>query len=102
MLGGVRMNNILEIVAFLFYLALVVAIGVYFFVKGRKIQGGDKEYFLGPSPMRFIRKSIPFSFRYPAVSTASSGCFMSIILAAQRMDGTPADCLFRKNSSSTS
>lgn len=51
MIGGVRMNNILEIVAFLFYLALVVAIGFYFFAKGRKIQGGDKEYFLGGREM---------------------------------------------------
>lgn len=36
-----------EIVAFGLYLVLVMAVGVVFFLKGRKKEGGDKEYFLG-------------------------------------------------------
>lgn len=44
-------NGFLEVVAFLVYLAIVLAVGVYFFVKGRKLQGGDKEYFLGGRQM---------------------------------------------------
>lgn len=40
-------ENFLEVVAFVCYLGIVIGVGVYFFVKGRKLQGGDKEYFLG-------------------------------------------------------
>ena len=40
-------QNFLEMVAFLVYLLLVLAVGVYFFLQGKKVQGGDKEYFLG-------------------------------------------------------
>lgn len=40
-------NTIEEAIAFMFYLALVLAVGIFFFVKSRKTQGGDKEYFLG-------------------------------------------------------
>lgn len=39
--------SFLEAAAFLVYLLVVLGIGVYFFIKGRKMQGGDKEYFLG-------------------------------------------------------
>ncbi|MCM1568726.1 MAG: sodium/proline symporter [Roseburia sp.] len=44
-------NNILEVAAFIIYLALVLTVGIYFFVKGRSRQGGDKEYFLGGRQM---------------------------------------------------
>lgn len=44
-------NNILEVVAFVVYLILVLSVGIYFFVKGKKLQGGDKEYFLGGRQM---------------------------------------------------
>ncbi len=40
-------NRIEEAIAFIFYLALVLAVGIFFFAKSRKSQGGDKEYFLG-------------------------------------------------------
>lgn len=40
-------NRIEEAIAFIFYLVLVLAVGIFFFVKSRKSQGGDKEYFLG-------------------------------------------------------
>lgn len=40
-----------ETIAFIVYLALVLAVGVYFFVKGRKSDGGDKDYFLGGRQM---------------------------------------------------
>lgn len=36
-----------EVIAFVCYLVLVLAVGVYFFWKGRNKQGGDKDYFLG-------------------------------------------------------
>lgn len=36
-----------EAIAFSIYLVIVLAIGVFFFVKGRKEKGGDKAYFLG-------------------------------------------------------
>ena len=36
-----------EIIAFGLYLVVVLAVGVVFFVKGQKKQGGDKDYFLG-------------------------------------------------------
>ena len=36
-----------EMLAFALYLILVLAVGVVFFVKGQKKQGGDKDYFLG-------------------------------------------------------
>lgn len=39
--------NYAELVAFIVYLLLVLAVGVFFFVKGRKADGGDKDYFLG-------------------------------------------------------
>lgn len=44
-------GSIWEVVAFMAYLALVLTIGVFFFVRGRKLQGGDKEYFLGGRQM---------------------------------------------------
>ncbi len=37
----------MEAIAFALYLVVVLAVGVYFFVKGKKADGGDKEYFLG-------------------------------------------------------
>lgn len=40
-------RNIQETLAFACYLLLVLAVGIFFFVKARKSQGGDKEYFLG-------------------------------------------------------
>jgi len=40
-----------EIIAFIVYLAVVICIGIYFFVSGRKLSGGDKEYFLGGRKM---------------------------------------------------
>ena len=49
--GESMKNSFLEAAAFMVYLGLVLAIGVYFFVKGRKLQGGDKEYFLGGRQM---------------------------------------------------
>ena len=36
-----------ETIAFCIYLAVVLTIGIVFFVKGRKEKGGDKSYFLG-------------------------------------------------------
>lgn len=39
--------NVLEVVAFVCYLVLVLGIGIMFFIKSRKSQGGDKDYFLG-------------------------------------------------------
>ncbi|MBR4725871.1 MAG: sodium/proline symporter [Lachnospiraceae bacterium] len=36
-----------EILAFALYLAAVLAVGIFFFVKGKKEKGGDKSYFLG-------------------------------------------------------
>ena len=36
-----------EIIAFVLYLAVVLAVGVVFFLKSRKSIGGEKEYFLG-------------------------------------------------------
>ena len=44
------LNEKMEMIAFLVYLVLVLAIGVYFFIKGRK-QTGDKSYFLGGREM---------------------------------------------------
>ncbi len=44
-------GSILEVVAFVCYLVIVLGVGVYFFVKGSKLQGGDKEYFLGGRKM---------------------------------------------------
>ena len=43
-------REILEMVAFICYLCLVLGIGIYFFIKGRK-QTGDKAYFLGGREM---------------------------------------------------
>ena len=43
--------NFAEVLAFVLYLVLVLAVGVVFFVKGRKSQGGDKDYFLGGRQM---------------------------------------------------
>lgn len=45
--GVIMNNNILEVVAFVVYLFVVLAVGIYFFMRGRKEQGGDKDYFLG-------------------------------------------------------
>ena len=44
-------NNFAEILAFALYLILVLAVGVVFFLKGRKSAGGDKDYFLGGRQM---------------------------------------------------
>ncbi len=43
-------SSILEMLAFAVYLCLVIGIGIYFFIKGRK-QTGDKAYFLGGREM---------------------------------------------------
>ena len=43
--------NFAEVLAFALYLVLVLAVGVVFFLKGRKSQGGDKDYFLGGRQM---------------------------------------------------
>lgn len=40
-----------EAIAFGLYLAVVLAIGIVFFLKGRKEKGGDKSYFLGNRKM---------------------------------------------------
>ncbi len=40
-------RNTQEILAFVIYLVTVLAIGVFFFIRGRKETGGDKSYFLG-------------------------------------------------------
>ena len=37
--------------AFVLYLLIVIAIGVYFYFKGRTGDGGDKMYFLGGRQM---------------------------------------------------
>ncbi len=39
--------NLSELIAMILYLALVVGVGIYFFLKGRKSNGGEKDYFLG-------------------------------------------------------
>ncbi|MBR5614142.1 MAG: sodium/proline symporter PutP [Clostridia bacterium] len=39
--------NFSELIAMSLYLALVVGVGIYFFIKGRKSNGGEKDYFLG-------------------------------------------------------
>lgn len=39
--------NYSELVAFVVYLVAMLGVGVYFFIKGRKSEGGDKDYFLG-------------------------------------------------------
>ncbi|MCR5203586.1 MAG: sodium/proline symporter [Lachnospiraceae bacterium] len=36
-----------EVIAFALYLVVVLAVGIIFFVKGKKEKGGDKSYFLG-------------------------------------------------------
>ena len=36
-----------ELAAFVCYLVVVLAVGVYFFLKGKKTESGDKHYFLG-------------------------------------------------------
>ncbi len=43
--------NYAEVFAFALYLILVLTVGVVFFLKGRKSQGGDKDYFLGGRQM---------------------------------------------------
>jgi sodium/proline symporter len=43
-------TEFLEMIAFIVYLVLVLGIGIYFFIKGRK-QTGDKAYFLGGREM---------------------------------------------------
>lgn len=37
----------LELIAFVAYLVLVIGVGIYFFFKSKKTDGGDKDYFLG-------------------------------------------------------
>ncbi|MGN0429805.1 MAG: sodium/proline symporter PutP [Acetatifactor sp.] len=44
-------GSVLEIAAFVVYLLLVLAVGIYFFIKGSKKEGGDKDYFLGGRDM---------------------------------------------------
>ena len=36
-------GSVLEIAAFVVYLLLVLAVGIYFFIKGSMIVGGDKD-----------------------------------------------------------
>lgn len=43
--------NFAEVLAFVLYIVLVLAVGVTFFLKGRKSDGGDKDYFLGGRQM---------------------------------------------------
>lgn len=45
------MLNSLEMLAFVLYLLIVITIGVYFYFKGRRGDGGDKMYFLGGRQM---------------------------------------------------
>lgn len=40
-------GDIVELAAFICYLVVVLAMGVYFFLKGKKTESGDKDYFLG-------------------------------------------------------
>lgn len=40
-----------EVLAFVLYIVLVLTVGVVFFLKGRKSEGGDKDYFLGGRQM---------------------------------------------------
>ena len=47
-------GEILEMIAFILYLVLVMGIGVFFFIKGRK-QTGDKAYLLRRTPDERIR-----------------------------------------------
>lgn len=44
-------KEVWEIVAFVLYLLAVLTVGIVFFFKGRKKNGGDKEYFLGGRQM---------------------------------------------------
>ncbi len=44
-------NSVSEIIAFVLYLASVLAVGIVFFVKSKKSDGGDKDYFLGGREM---------------------------------------------------
>ncbi len=43
--------NFAEVLAFVLYIVLVLIVGVVFFLKSRKSQGGDKDYFLGGRQM---------------------------------------------------
>ncbi len=45
--GVIMKGNVQEAIAFVLYLMLVLGVGIFFFVQGRKSQGGDKDYFLG-------------------------------------------------------
>lgn len=40
-------GDMVELAAFICYLVVVLAMGVYFFLKGKKTESGDKDYFLG-------------------------------------------------------
>ena len=40
-------GDMVELAAFVCYLVVVLAVGVYFFLKGKKTESGDKDYFLG-------------------------------------------------------
>lgn len=39
--------NVYEAIAFVCYLAIVLGVGIFFFIRSKKSIGGDKEYFLG-------------------------------------------------------
>ena len=40
-------RSVQEVLAFALYLLAVIAVGIFFFMRGRKEKGGDKSYFLG-------------------------------------------------------
>ena len=39
--------NVAEVLAFALYMIAVLVVGIVFFEKGKKDEGGDKDYFLG-------------------------------------------------------
>ncbi len=50
-MGAQSSVNFAEVSAFVIYLAVVIAVGVFFYLKSRKSNGGDKDYFLGGREM---------------------------------------------------
>ncbi len=44
-------SSFAEVLAFVLYIVLVLVVGIVFFLKGRKSNGGDKDYFLGGRQM---------------------------------------------------